>query len=113
MAGHPQIDRGERPFDLRDRKLSLKTNELLSSQMTSHRLSFCYGLIIALLLQGLIHRYGPALFRLAPRRPSRVFTGKLAPSCSSVPNATKHQGGQPELNPQTRCDDVSPHRGIQ
>ncbi len=33
--------------------------------MTSHRLSFCYGLIIALLLQGLIHRYGPALFRLA------------------------------------------------
>jgi len=33
--------------------------------MTSHRLSFCNGLIIALLLQGLIHRYGPALFRLA------------------------------------------------
>src|SRR6202049_4470669 len=33
--------------------------------MTSHRLSFCYGLIVALLLQGLIHRYGPALFRLA------------------------------------------------
>jgi hypothetical protein len=34
------------PFDLRDRKLSLETNELLSSQMTSHRLSFCNGLII-------------------------------------------------------------------
>src|SRR6266478_7052557 len=65
MAGHPQIDRGERPFDLRHRKLSLETNELLSSQMTSHRLSSCYGLIVALLLQGLIHRYGPALFRLA------------------------------------------------
>src|SRR5580704_10167771 len=65
MAGHPQIDRGERPFDLRYRKLSLETNELLSSQMTSRRLSSCYGLIVALLLQGLIHRYGPALFRLA------------------------------------------------
>ena len=34
--------------------------------MTSHRLSFCYGLIIALLLQGPIYRYGLALFRLAP-----------------------------------------------
>jgi hypothetical protein len=33
--------------------------------MTSHRLSSCYCLIVALLLQGLIHRYGPALFRLA------------------------------------------------
>src|SRR5258707_15781269 len=65
MAGHPKIDRGERPFDLRYRKLSLETNELLSSQMTSRRLSSCYGLIVALLLQGLIHRYGPALFRLA------------------------------------------------
>jgi hypothetical protein len=42
-----------------------ETNELLSSQMTSHRLSFCNSLIIALLLQGLINRYGPALFRLA------------------------------------------------
>src|SRR6266403_3771801 len=42
MAGHPKIDRGERPFDLRYRKLSLETNELLSSQMTSHRLSSCY-----------------------------------------------------------------------
>jgi hypothetical protein len=43
---------------------------------------------------------------------SRVFTAKLAPSCSSVPNATKHQGGQPELNPRTHCDDVHPLQNI-
>jgi hypothetical protein len=49
--------------------VTLETNELLSSQMTSHRLSFCNGLIIALLLQGLIHRRGPALFRFTMQHP--------------------------------------------
>ncbi len=38
---------------------------LSDPEWTSHRLSFCNSLIIALLLQGLINRYGPALFRLA------------------------------------------------
>ena len=42
--------------------------------MTSHRLSFCYGLIVALLLQGLIHRYGPAL--LSTRHASIIETGR-------------------------------------
>src|SRR6267378_467885 len=66
LNGWPSVNRQRRTaLDLRYRKLSLETNELLSSQMTSHRLSSCYGLIVALLLQGLIHRYGPALFRLA------------------------------------------------
>ena len=60
--------------------------------MTSHRLSFCYGLIIALLLQWLIHRYGPALFRLAPRRHSDsafvyayVVSGQIASQVESQP----------------------------
>jgi mannose-6-phosphate isomerase-like protein (cupin superfamily) len=62
--------------------------------MTSHRLSFCNGLIIALLLQGLIHRYGPALFRLAPHRHSdsafvyvNVVSGQMA---SQVENQPEH-----------------------
>jgi mannose-6-phosphate isomerase-like protein (cupin superfamily) len=60
--------------------------------MTSHRLSFCNGLIIALLPQGLNHRYGPALFRLAPHRHSDsafvyayVVSGQMASQVESQP----------------------------
>ena len=60
--------------------------------MTSHRLSLCYGLIIALLLQGLIYRYGLALFRLAPHGHSDaafvyadVVSGQMASQVESQP----------------------------
>jgi hypothetical protein len=56
--------------------------------MTSHCLSFCNSLIIALLLQGLIHRYGPALFRLAPHRhldSAHVVSGQMASQVESQP----------------------------
>jgi quercetin dioxygenase-like cupin family protein len=47
--------------------------------MTSHRLSFCNGLIIALLLQGLIHRYGPAFVY------AYIVSGQMASQVESQP----------------------------
>ena len=44
--------------------------------MTSHRLSFCYGLIVDLLLQGLILRYGPSPYDFSPGKEDGVCIWK-------------------------------------